>query len=734
MAWFIAGLLLAGTALAAPPAFPEPDPDPERPRIGLVLSGGGARGGAHLGVLKVLEELRVPVDVIVGTSAGAIIGAAYASGMPLAEIEAEMRPLHTALLFRDLARGDLSMRNKADEVHNYIGPEIGLTPQGLGLPKGAVAGVSLEGVLRRLTVRQRQPDFDRLPIPFRAVATDLTSAEMVVLRRGSLATAVRASMALPAVVNPVEIDGRILVDGGVTRNLPVDVARAMGAQRLIVVNIGTPLHPREELTSLLTVSDQMVRILTARNVSQSLSEIGPNDVLITPDLGTVRTADFDRLFEAAKAGEVAARAAAPTLQALQIDPAAYAALAHRRGTQVLPAVTVDEVQVTGTQRVNPGSVRAAMRTRAGHVFDAGVADADMRRLYASGDFEHVGYFLSERPGGGHRLTTDVTEKSWGPHYLRFGLGLSSDFDGNAYFDLLLSHRRAWLNHLGAEWRTDLQIGHTDRLRTEWHQPLNVSQGLFASAHAEASREPFDLFVAGERFARYRRGQNMLGVDLGLAAGTNSELRVGVVRGRVRLSTDTGFIPGDALLPTTNVAGFATRLSVDTLDSLRFPRRGAKVDLRYFRSQPGLGAAERYGKLQSSLQAATSYGAHTLRAAALDSRGVGGGELPDHELAQLGGFLRLSGYRTGEFLGSGARMARLIYAYRVTAPGLLDGMHLGVSAEAGRITGALNSVDSPGTLFSNAAFLAVDTLLGPVYLGYGHAGRGQSAVYLYLGMP
>jgi NTE family protein len=707
----------------------------ERPRIGLVLSGGGARGGAHLGVLKVLQELQVPVDVVVGTSAGAIIGAAYASGMPLAEIEAEMRPLHTATLFRDIDRSDLPVRRKADDVHNYIGPEVGINAAGLALPKGAVAGVSLEAVLRRLTARQHDEDFDRLPVRFRAVASDVTTAEMVVLGRGSLATAIRASMALPAIVNPVEVDGRLLVDGGVSRNLPVDVARALGADVVIAVNIGTPLLRRDELTSLLSVSEQMVRVLTAKNVNQSLQELGPQDVLITPELGSVTTADFDHLFEAASAGEKAARAAAGQLARWRVDASAYAALELRRITGPGAAPRVDEVRIVGLQRANPDAVRAALSIQPGDAFDAAAADADMRRLYASGDFERVSYHLGDSPAGGQVVTVDLSEKAWGPNYLRFGLELSSDFDGNSHFNLLLAHRRAWLNRLGAEWHNTLQIGRVDRLRTEWHQPLEASHQLFATTHAEVDREPFDLYVDGERIGRYKREQAMLGLGAGWAMGHAGELRASLLRGHVRLGNDTGFIPGHALVAPASLAGVSTRLRLDTLDSLRFPREGVLVDARYFHSLPGLGADDRYDKLEYTLQGALSRGAHTLRAAAFGTLAARGTALPNYELAQLGGFLRLSGYRTNEFLGTSARLARLVYAYRITTPGLLDGVHLGLSAEAGRVSDAvLSAAAQHGTLRSNAVFLAADTPVGPVYLGLGRASGGRSALYLYLGMP
>ena len=249
-AWLAAAALLWPWAGWAQPAE-SPAADNARARIGLVLSGGGARGGAHIGVLRVLEELRVPVDVIVGTSAGSIVGAAYASGLPLPAIEEEMKGLSTGALFRDSRRADEPYRHKVDDGTNFIGPEVGVRADGLALPKGAVAGVSLEAVLRRLTRRQAHTEFDRLPVPFRAVATDLATGEMVVLSEGSLTQAIRASMAVPGAVTPVEIDGRLLVDGGLTRNLPVDLARQLGADVVIAVNVGTPQLNREVISSIL---------------------------------------------------------------------------------------------------------------------------------------------------------------------------------------------------------------------------------------------------------------------------------------------------------------------------------------------------------------------------------------------------------------------------------------------------------------------------------------------------
>jgi len=706
-----------------------------RPRVALVLSGGGARGGAHIGVLKVLEEQRVPIDIIVGTSSGAIVGASYASGMPLAEIEKEMKTLSTATIFRDLSRDDVPLRRKADDAINYIGPEVGIGPGGLELPKGAVAGVALEAVLRRLTVRQRDSDFDKLPIRFRAVATDVATSEMVVLKRGSLSSVIRASMAIPAVVNPVEIDGRLLIDGGVVRNLPIDVARSLGAQVVIAVDIGTPLLERKEITSLLSVSDQLTRILTVNNVNQSRKELTEDDVLITPDLGTITTADFDRLTEAAAAGEAAARQAVQRLARWQVDAETHAALsAARTATGANNDVHIQEVRIEGLERVNEDVVRAAMDTKPGSVFNATTADDDMRRIYGRGDFERVSYFLTELPGGGHAMTTDVGEKAWGPHYLRLGFGLSTDFEGTSFFNLLLTHRWTWLNRLGAEWRNDVQIGHSERLRTEWHQPLTSAQRWFVAGHAELARDPFDFFDGeGRRVARFRRDIRQLGVDVGVPFGNVGEARLGLVRGRVKLGTDIGSVAGSEIVSPSNIGGAVLHLRLDALDSVRLPRAGYALDARLFRSYRELGADEIYSRLSVSAQGAFSRGPHALQWAGFMSRAISE-DLPFHELSSLGGFLQLSGYQTGEFIGRGARFGRLSYTYRIARPGFFEGMSVGVSGEVGRIGDEVRGPNAAETRHGNAVFVVVDTFLGPLYLAYGRASSSNQAVYLFLGQP
>ena len=246
----------------------------KRPRICLVLSGGGARGAAHNGVLKVLEEMHVPIDCIAGTSMGSIVGAAYASGTPLDEMEATIASMSTRQLFKELPpREERAVRLKKDDATLLAPAEVGLGDGQLLLPHGLVSGVQLETVLRGLSKVRGFHEFDKLPIPFRAVATDLVTGKAVVLSQGDLAGAMRASMSVPAAIDPVRLEDRVLVDGGLTNNLPVDVARAMGADIVIAVNLGTPLLRPESLGSILGVTSQMVNILTEQNVRASLASM-----------------------------------------------------------------------------------------------------------------------------------------------------------------------------------------------------------------------------------------------------------------------------------------------------------------------------------------------------------------------------------------------------------------------------------------------------------------------------
>jgi NTE family protein len=729
-------LLAEPPAGSARPAGPPPSrlSAPPRTRIGLVLSGGGARGAAHVGVLRVLEELRIPIDFVAGTSMGAIVGAAYASGMSVAEMREAIAPIRTDRLFRDQPpRQDQAFRRKQEDLLPLFAGEVGLSGGGLSLPKGAVSGIALESVLRTLVKTRAIDDFDRLPIPFRAVATDIETGEMVVFASGELTSAMRASMSVPGAIAPAEIGGRMLIDGGLVRNLPIDVARGMGADVVIAVNLGTPLLRRDQIRSVVGVSAQMINILTEQNVQRSLRTLTSEDVLISPELGDFSAGDFDNLPKAVAIGERAARAAAAQLAQFSLSPEDFALeQARRAGPGRSPGAPLDEVRFAGLERVNPDTLRAEIDTRAGAPLDQATLDRDIRRLYGRGDFEHVGYTLDERDGR-RVLTVQAVEKSWGPNYLRFGLGLSTDFAGVSYFNLLATHRSTWLNALGAEWRNEFQVGRTMRAVTEWYQPLDATQRFFVAPRLSVEQTPIDFYDQRLRVASYRTLSSKASLDVGTQFTKFGELRLGVERGLIDYSRETGTVDGSTESARFHRGGASLRLRLDQLDSVVLPRSGYAGTLGVFASRRALGADSDHSRWEGEFTGATSIGPHIFQVGFAGGGRLGSAPLPIYDGFQWGGFLRQSGYKTGQLYGRDLVFGRLVYVNRWLQQTFLEGAYAGFSLEAGEMRDQVLP-NARGVMKSASLFVVFDSPLGPMYFAYGQAADGNRAVYLFLGRP
>lgn len=707
----------------------------KRPKICLVLSGGGARGAAHVGVLKVLEEYHVPIDCIAGNSMGALVGASYATGTSVPEMEKILKGISTELLFKDKPpRQELAMRRKMDDYKNYITPEIGLNDGKLGLPKGVVSGVQLETVLRNLSKVKGYYHFDDLPIPYRAVATDLVTGKVVVFNEGELANVMRASMSVPVAVDPVEISGKLLVDGMLTQNLPVETALTLNPDIIIAVNVGTPLLKRDEINSILGVSSQMLSILTEQNVQKSLSLLKPDDILITPELGDFSTGDFDNLPQIEPLGEDAARKVADRLKQLSIPEKEYAALRnHQLIVSVPRPEPVEEIRFENLHRVNPETVQAVMDTKVDQPIEQKVLDQDMRRIYGTGDFEHVNYRFLEEPNK-RVLAVDAVEKSWGPNYLRFGLGLSDDFQGGAYYNLLASNRRTWINELGAEWRTDLQLGRTSSLYSEFYQPVDVRRFFFVAPYVSLERRITDIYQGSQRIATYRLDSALAGVDLGSQFTRYGELRIGMLGGVLTPNLDTG--PPSLTPGTGNVeqGAFRTKLIFDQMDNANFARFGWKAEMNVFNSNTALGSDINYTKWDVDGTYAYSIGEHTINFSVKGGGRIGNDLLPRYDLFQWGGFLQQSGYATGQLIGEDIKFGRIMYYHRILKGTILDGAYGGISLEVGEVGSPVVAQNPSGSLESACIFLAADSPLGPVYIGYGRAMDASGSVYLYLGRP
>ena len=712
-----------------------------RPRVGLVLSGGGARGLSHVGVLKVLEAEHIPIDAIAGTSMGAIVGGLYASGMGAAELERELLQVKWDTVFSPrVERQHLSQRRKEEDFEISPLLELGFRDGELRAPVGAVSSRGLETLLRRFTLPVRAVrEFDRLPIPFRAVATDLENGAAVVLDRGDLALALRSSMSVPGVFPPTELDGRLLGDGGLVNNVPIDVARAMGVDLVIVVNIGTPLAGRETLNSAVGVTAQMINILTEQNVQRSLAALGPRDVLISPLLGKLTAGDFEKVAEAIAIGARDAKDALARLQAYAVPAERYAQWRAEHPKLRRPEATIGFVAFAGTTSTNPARFAAQLESQPGQAFDAERAERDARSLAASGDYLRADYRLVTAADGTDGLLFDLDDKPWGPNYLRVGLDLSTDFNGRGAFNLKLSHNRHWLTQNGTEWRNRVQIGAVPAFFTEIYHPLNWTTGLandwFVAAYASTERRDGTLYSdSGSELARYKRTTSRAGVDLGQPWGRFGELRIGLGTQRLQdtptlVAADAGSVPSGVQVTET---GLRLAVVVDQLDFANFPSRGYRV---VGEAAIGNGGdAGRFQHVEASAMAVKTFGRHTFNffTAARGASQQQGAALGRYE---LGGFHKLSGYHDGQLLGNYVLFSRLIWYMRLAEASTISrAFFIGASAEAGNAYATREELRATSLRTGMSLFFGADTGLGPLYMGLTHAPRGQTGVVLFIGRP
>jgi NTE family protein len=732
------GGLLAGAALLLTTAVAQAAPSDSRssdsPRIALALSGGGARGIAHVGVLKVLEELRVPVHCVVGTSMGAIVGGTFAAGRSSQEMEAIVLAADWTEIFRDTPpRRERAVRRKIDDFKPLFGFEVGLRDGSVALPKGVIAGVSIESFFREMVQPAAEiSDFDKLPVPYRAIATDLETGAAVVLGSGSVAQAMRASMSVPGGMAPVEIDGRLLVDGGLADNLPIDQARRLCGDVVIAVNISTPPLRRDQITSAGSVTAQMINFIGLQTVKDQLKSLTPKDVLVAPDLGDISSSNFDRSRDAIRIGEEATRAMAPQLQRYSLPADQYAAQRRRQLAAAPPYFEVDEIRIEGLDRTNPAVVETLVESAPGQPLTEAKVATDLRRIFGTGDYEAISYRVTGGAEGPRAMLIEPVEKSWGPDYLRFGLALASDFAGDNQFNVRAQYRRTWLNSLGAEWVNEVQVGQHAFFSTEWYQPLNVAGQWFVAPSFDAGVRTRGVFIDQDKVADYRTTVIEGGIDGGARLGTWGELRVGFVRSNVHARVDTG----STLLPSVRetTAGLRAALFIDQTDQAWFPREGYGAVGTAYRATTGLGSDLTYSRVELAGRVAKSWGPHTLNLAvsggtALDS------DMPAYESFTLGGPLRLSAYRLDQFAGRQYAFGRLVYYNRtIRLPELLgSGVFVGGSAEIARVTDRSERLPPIGTVWSASTFLAAVTFLGPGYLGVG-VGPGRWSLYLLLGAP
>ncbi|MEN3110187.1 patatin-like phospholipase family protein [Uliginosibacterium paludis] len=720
-------LCLCGVAASAASAGTPP------PRIGLVLGGGGARGLAHLGVLEELEKLHIPISCIAGTSAGALVGGIYATGQPLDGVIDRIANADWQRLLSGTAdRRNLPFAAKNGDDRNLSAITLGLDGSGVHVPRRILGSQNVDRFLRELTRDSMPGSFDRLPIPFRAVATDLISGDIHVFDRGDLATALRASMAVPGVFDLVELEGHYYIDGMFVRNLPVEEIKGRCADIVIAVDVGSPTLEAGQIHSLIDVLAQSMHIAMGRNVIEQRKLLGAQDILIQPDLDGYTPASFAEAPAIIARGRKLAPATLERLRALSLDTEAW-----ERWRSALTAAAGEpapyaRVEIAQTRYVPADEVRARIETPQAPQTQRELLER-LDTLHASGDFDRINYFLHDEDG--QRVATIVPlERSIGPNHLRFGTQISLDSYSKSEVTLLGSYQMTWLNRWGAQWRNDFQLGVGSRIASEFYQPLAGTPWFIAPGITLARIDKPIYASNGLHVADLRSYSTENGADLGYALGRYGELRTGLFTRRTGSRIASGLAAG--VSEEVHDSGLRAALVIDQLDNPRFPRQGYHLSTRYrfgdVKSDTA-GTSSRQHNASLSLDLADTFGATTLRGT-LQSVRTHGASVVD--APQLGGFLQLSGLQTGELFGEGSLFGRLMVYNRIRPllPSLGSGTYLGGSFELGRVYRQLTTGTDTPLIPAASLWIGMDTFMGPLYLGTGWSNYhgANLGAYLYLG--
>jgi NTE family protein len=709
----------------------------ERPSVGLVLSGGGARGGAHIGVLKALEELRVPVDYVAGTSIGAVVGGFYVSGMTVADLEQLIESLEWETAFLNVTPRQLkSFRRKRDDDSFLVNQKPGLNDGEFELPIGLVQGQVIDMIISRETLRASQVDnFDQLSIPFRAVAGDIVTGEPVVLRSGSLARAIRASMSIPAVLSPMEIDGRLLVDGGIAMNLPVEVARDMGADVIIAVDISSDLLGRETLRSVLDITSQLTNLLTRNGALQQRAKLTDDDFILVPQFAEDLTSlEFARMHETIQTGYDAVMQNRDALARLALPEEQYEAhLAARRDPRMRDLPVVEFVRLENDGPVADSVVEARLGAiEIGEPLDVDAVEQAMNTVYGLDYYQNVRYGLV-REDGTTGIELELDARAWGPNYLQLGMEYSSAANSDSLFGLAASYLSTAINPLGGEWRATAVIGDEPALIADMYRPMGPKGLYFYAPSLNLQSTQFNVYEGDERITEAQLREATLEFAVGRELLTWGEYRFGLraARGSFNLRVgDPSFISQDDF----RRGEFFGRFSVDTMDSVAFPREGTRTMIEWRASRQQLlellGADADFDQLLIAASHAKTWGRHTVLATLRWDATVSG-TAPNSRLYRMGGFFDISGLNRNQLSGQHATRLGAAYYRRIGDLALFPAF-AGMSLELGNVWDTREEISARDSFFGGSFWAGVDTPVGPVYIGYGRAEGGEDAFYVSLG--
>lgn len=707
----------------------------DRPKIALVLSGGGARGGAHVGVLKVLQDNNIPIDMIVGTSMGSFVGGMYVSGMSPDEIKEMLTTTEwTDYIRADYNRPDTPMRKKNIDYVYQGRLGLGINAENdLVLPTGVLKRQPMLLKFMQLTQDVRDiDDFDKLDIPFRAVATNIKNGDAVILKSGSLAKAIYASSSIPGGFQPINIDGIDLVDGGVSDNIPIQVARDMGADIIIAVDVSENFDKNLDVNSYFVVMGQLVNILMRKNANESIETLGDKDILLTPDLNGFGGLDANKYAAIIAKGVEITEKNLSKLTKLSISDEEYKAyrLKHRKEHTFIPPI-IDEIQIKNPTYLSDDSIRHRISQSVGSPLNLEVLRADLLHIYNMMIFDSVDYSVEDIDGS--KVLTIITTPSWDNHgEIRFALGFEDDFKGHSAYSLKIGYTMYGLNSYGGEWKSDFEIGRYEKAYTEWFQPLDTMQRYYMrpSIEYESVTDIFPLPNVGnlELYSSRMGGSFVLGAHV----TTDYEFEVGVslfkddVQYLNQIDAKYKAIPIFALI------------NIDSLDNVNFPKIGIKSELRWTKEMRDWGSDYEYEQVYFEVEKPFSFYSNNITLF-LKYGNTYQLEDPSDNIVRLtgtfplGGLFNLSGYAPYSFLGDNVVFGILKYTYEIKDGGffgtLNTPLYAGFSLETGDAWSDNNDIELK---YSGTAYVAADTFMGPLYLAVGGSAEGKTSVYLYLG--
>ncbi|HCH2367115.1 TPA: patatin-like phospholipase family protein [Vibrio parahaemolyticus] len=731
---------------------------PTRPKVAVVLAGGGAKGAAHIGVLKALEEMHIPVDIITGTSMGAYVGGLYATGMSADEIESFIYSVDWNSGYRDrVDRSQRRVRDKEYEDRYQITTDLGLRFGEVRAPTGVVQGQNMLRVLRETTGNLgRFESFDELAIPYRSVATDILELDEVVIGNGYLVDAMMASMSVPGALPPYKLNGHMLVDGGVVNNMPVDVARAMGADVVIAVDISTDYKTEDDFTGLFTVADQLSNYLVRRSTQQQVETLQEHDVYIRPNVGQMETVEFDKMPWAFQSGYDITKEMESKLAGLRLSNAEYQKyIDHKQEVRKKLVYgddrVVDEIVIVNNTHYSDVLLTNRLELETGRKIETAEIEKAVENLYALDRFELITYHFEEVDGP-NLLVFDVNEKSWGPNYLNFRFFLEDDFDTDSQYGIGMSTNFTNLNSHGAEMALNVEMGTDKLIEAELYSPVLSSQEFFVAGKVAYSSEGRNLPVSDDDsslssvndFLPVSYTEFVSEIAIGIQPTLWQELRLG---GRY----SSGSIELSTLASVGNLdferRGLFANYRLDTLDDFAFPTRGLLVDLEYLvshdtspeeigQSKPKDIVEDTVYEIDARFKGAMSYQRHTLVGQAEYSFVQSKNSSITLDPRELGGFLHLSGIPRNSLIGQNLFFSSLVYRYKWFDNdfGLFEApVYVGASLEHGG-TWSDNDLKLNEAPLYNAAsiFFGVDSPIGPIMLAYGRTEQDMEAVYLIVG--